>query len=497
MMPMCRVRRLALIAALLATAPAPVAIAQSPQPDPTARPAQGSKRPDTAARRMQAGNIVGHGGPVKTIKVDIATGVALTGSFDYTMMVWDVSEETPRRLHRLDQHDGAVNAVAFVPGTRRALAAGDDGKVAVWDLGTGTLVHRFEGHAGKIVGLAISADGRWAASAGWDRTARLWDLAALKPGPVLGPHQGPVNAVAFLRDNRRIATAAADGTIGLYDVADGSFVRPLHRHGWGVNVLERLAGEAEHLVFGAINGAAGIINAESGEVTELRSAERPILALSTLEKPGLIATGDGSGTIRVFRAGDGALIEEYQNPTGPVWALAFLAAGARLYYGGLDDFVTLWQIAPRAAFEPVDGDFPRRFQLGASGRTGDVLAEGELQFARKCSVCHTLKRDDANRAGPTLYQIFGRRIGSLPGYPYSEALKKLDIVWGEETIGKLFELGPDALTPGSKMPLQKMTDTRQREALIAFLKVASAEPSVDGSRGEAQNSTPKGDGDKK
>ena len=52
-------------------------------------------------------------------------------------------------------------------------------------------------------------------------------------------------------------------------------------------------------------------------------------------------------------------------------------------------------------------------------------------------------------------------------------------MWTPETLGKLFELGPDVFTPGSKMPLQKMSDTLQRDALIAFLKLATEEAPID------------------
>ena len=41
------------------------------------------------------------------------------------------------------------------------------------------------------------------------------------------------------------------------------------------------------------------------------------------------------------------------------------------------------------------------------------MSNGERQFARKCSVCHTLKADGKRRAGPTLYGVFGRRAGTL------------------------------------------------------------------------------------
>ena len=414
------------------------------------------------------GNLVGHGGPVKAIRVD-ASGDVLTGSFDYAMMLWVMENGAPKLSRRRDEHGGAVNAVAF-GGGKYAIAAGDDLKISLWNRGSGNH-HKLEGHKAKIAGLAVSPDGLTAASASWDRTARIWDLDKLQAGPVLEGHTGPVNAVAFSSDGRRVFTASADGAIRAFDAATGALERPIYKHEFGINVLERLPG-GDHLVFGSLNGDARIIDGTSGAVIrELPAHSRPVLALAVLEKPGLIATGGGDGVIRVLRAGDGALVEEYRNPSGPVWALAFKPDASALYWGGLDDFVSLWTFNPREPFEPVDSRFPRRFQ--ASGAPGSPFGRGELQFARKCSVCHTLTPDGANRAGPSLYRVFGRRIATLPGYPFSEPLRGLDIVWSAETIDRLFELGPDVFTPGSKMPLQQMANAEERAALIEYLKVAS------------------------
>ncbi|MEW5961940.1 MAG: c-type cytochrome [Pseudomonadota bacterium] len=472
--------------AVLLVAVCHLAVAQAQAGEPTRGPgtAAPGAQPSAAAetRKSHAGNLVGHGGPIKAIAVDPDSSRALTGSFDYAMMAWDLSGTEPRLLNRLAEHDGAVNAVAFLPGARRALAAGDDGRIALWDLETGKLLARLEGHTAKIIALAVSPDGRLAASASWDRTARLWDLEHLSAGPVIAGHQGPVNAVAFSADGQRLYTAGYDGAVNLYAVGDGSLVRLVHKHGWGVNVLARLPG-GERLVLGALNGSAKVIDGETGRVVaELPDCERPILSLAQVEKPGLVALGSGDGLVRVVRIGDWSVIEEHANPYGPVWALAFAPGATAMYYGGLDDFATRWQIAPREAFEQVDSTYPRRFQQSASG--DNPLAEGELQFARKCSVCHTLEPDGRNRAGPTLSGIFGRRIASVPGYPYSEALRGLDFVWTPEMVERLFELGPEVVTPGSKMPLQRMTEAGQRAALIAYLKAATA-AAVPGSPADA------------
>src|SRR5260221_5243715 len=95
------------------------------------------------------------------------------------------------------------------------------------------------------------------------------------------------------------------------------------------------------------------------------------------------------------------------------------------------------------------------------------------QVFRACIACHALKADEGNRAGPTLHGIFGRRIATLPGYGFSEALKHLDIVWTPETVSRLFEVGPAAYTPGTKMPEQRIGSEQDRAALVQFLERAT------------------------
>ena len=100
-----------------------------------------------------------------------------------------------------------------------------------------------------------------------------------------------------------------------------------------------------------------------------------------------------------------------------------------------------------------------------------LLAFPEIARETKtaCVACHTLGAELANRAGPSLEGIFGRRIATLPGYNFSDALKQLDIVWTPETVSRLFEIGPAAYTPGTKMPEQRIGSEQDRAALVQFL----------------------------
>jgi cytochrome c len=49
----------------------------------------------------------------------------------------------------------------------------------------------------------------------------------------------------------------------------------------------------------------------------------------------------------------------------------------------------------------------------------------------------------------------------------------MDIVWTPETVAKMFEVGPMAYTPGTKMPEQKIGSPQERQALVEFLAKAT------------------------
>ena len=52
-------------------------------------------------------------------------------------------------------------------------------------------------------------------------------------------------------------------------------------------------------------------------------------------------------------------------------------------------------------------------------------------------------------------------------------LQGSDIIWNDDTIDALFDLGPDHYIPGSKMPMQRITTAEDRKDLVGFLKHAT------------------------
>ena len=112
---------------------------------------------------------------------------------------------------------------------------------------------------------------------------------------------------------------------------------------------------------------------------------------------------------------------------------------------------------------------------GATAR-GDP-ANGERIYGR-CLACHALQYD---RTGPRHCGLFGRKAGSVPGFDYSEAMKRSGIVWNAATLDR-FLADPLGTVPGTTMGYAGIADARERADLIAYLGQAKCATAADRAR---------------
>jgi cytochrome c len=398
----------------------------------------------------RAQDLAGHGGPVRALAVLPDGGLASAG-FDHSVILWDPAAGRARHVTRW--HGGAVNALAALPGGGVA-SAGEDGRVAVWPPGGGAAepARVLEGHAAPVAALAAGPNGALA-SAGWDGTVRVW--AADGSARVLEGHTGPVNGLAW--GAAGLVSAGYDGTVRLWDAAGG---RVLAEFGFPQNAA--LALPDGTVASAGVDGAVRLV-APDGAVRELAAGSRPVVALAS-GGDGVLAAASIGGSVGLWSVAEARLLRSLDGPGLPVWSVAFAADGRTLWTGGQDRVVRRWDAATGVPLGPLaPGADASRAAAG-----GD--AHGARVF-RACAACHALTPEGgANMAGPHLHGLFGRRMGSLPGYRYSERLARGDIVWTRETVADLFARGPDVAVPGTTMPVQRVEEAEDLAALLRFLE---------------------------
>lgn len=105
----------------------------------------------------------------------------------------------------------------------------------------------------------------------------------------------------------------------------------------------------------------------------------------------------------------------------------------------------------------------------ASGQmeTGDAR-RGQDLFQKRCASCHSL---DAEKKGPRLRGIFGRRCASLRSFTYSDALKNANIVWDADALDKWLA-DTDRFIPDNDMNIS-VRNPQERSDIIAYLKQVS------------------------
>ena len=412
-----------------------------------------------------------HGGPVKGLAVSKNNKLMASASFDYSVVVWDLNPIKEKIT--LIGHDAAVNAVEFSPRNDFLVSGGDDNNILLWSLNDISNINeeiqpiRLGNHRGKIADLEFSSDGKFLLSASWDGTVGVWDLKKRQKINSLVGHKGPVYSVKYSKDNKFIYSSGYDGEIKLWKVNNGEYVRPLIKNGWGISKFE-VDEKRNFIAFGSTDGQIKINKFDQDEtILNIKEDRVPILSMYYLEKENMISFGNAKGRMIILDTRNWSLVRDFNAVNGPIWDNILFPNDSSLIVAGLDDFLTRWQIF----------DFPPKFleRPGPARRFNPVkeVSNGEKQFARKCSVCHTLVENGKKRAGPTLYKIFGRKAGTLEGYKYSKALIESDIIWNEESINRLFDEGPDKVTPGTKMPIQRMKKIQDRQDLVMFLKKAT------------------------
>ncbi|GII54047.1 hypothetical protein Pth03_24360 [Planotetraspora thailandica] len=220
--------------------------------------------------------------------------------------------------------------------------------------------------------VAYSRDGGMVAVGSEDGGVLVCDSVTGSPLRTLQGHRGRVYKVVY--GDAGLITGAADGTVRVWDPATGAQLRVLHGHPDGVWPV---ASSGDLIAAGGADGVMRVWS--SGEhPLELPGHTAPIYSAVFL--PGLLITGDASGTIRIWDLATGRVRRELTGHTGSVYRLALSPDGRLLAAGDGQGVLRVWDPRTGDLLREITGH-PGRIYTLAFHPEGRLLASGDTRGA--------------------------------------------------------------------------------------------------------------------
>jgi len=207
---------------------------------------------------------------------------------------------SPRRRWQIAAHAGPAYSVQVSPDGQRAVTAGEDGTLKLWNL-EGERQATLRGHVGGARWASFSPDSRQIASAGKDGTVRLWSAAGELQATLRG-HRDKVAQVSFSPDGMWLASAADDGIVSIWE-RDGRLRRQFQAHeGWALSVQP--SPDGRYLLSTGADGAIALWTTEGEQQATLRG-HSDIVTSAQFSPDGLtIASSSYDKTVRLWQLPD-------------------------------------------------------------------------------------------------------------------------------------------------------------------------------------------------
>lgn len=247
---------------------------------------------------------------------------------------------TGAELGRTFGHLDRVRAAVFLP-DGQLLTAGEDSRVARSEISSGDLINSFE-QTSPLTSLRLMPDGQFFVFGDVDGRVALANLATGSVVRTFEDHNGAVNALDVTPGGTQILSGSSDGRAILWSAATGEILRDFE-HGAVVNAVAINPADPTLVATGGEDGIIRLWNTEGGELlNELSGHEGAVNALVfTPNGLGLLSGGDDD-VVRLWNTLQGTQLATYEGHTGDVLAVGISPDGQRVVSGSADTSVRVW-----------------------------------------------------------------------------------------------------------------------------------------------------------
>jgi WD40 repeat protein len=133
-------------------------------------------------------------------------------------------EANATEIRTLKGHTGAVRAACLSQDGKLAVSGSKDKTLILWNVETGEAVRTFKGHKDAVHAVCFAPDGKFFISGSRDRTMMLWDVTKEEPVRTFERHKDAIHSISLSSDGNLLLSGSGDGHD--YAVGHGDGAKP-------------------------------------------------------------------------------------------------------------------------------------------------------------------------------------------------------------------------------------------------------------------------------
>lgn len=257
----------------------------------------------------------------------------------------------------LEGHENAIYSVAITPDGKLAVSGSYDGTLKVWDLLSGKCTATFKGHKWDVRSVAVTFDGKGIVSGSSDNTLKVWDLASGKCTATFKGQKGAVYCVAISPDDQRAVSGFSDGTLKVWDLASGRCLATMEGHTdpigyWALAVTS----DGKQAVSGSFDKTLKVWDMQSGTCrATLEGHTLEILGVAVTPDRKTILSGSRDHTLKVWDMKTGQCRATWEGHTSSITGLTVTSDGKRVISGSDDHTLKVWDLQTGDCLVTLEG----------------------------------------------------------------------------------------------------------------------------------------------
>jgi NACHT domain- and WD repeat-containing protein len=414
--------------------------------------------------------LTGHKDLIERIAVTPDSRYAISASYDSTLKIWDLSKRI--EVSTLEGHTDLVRSVVVTPDGSQIISGSDDTTIKMWGFESMSERHTLSGHDWHVISLALTPDGKKLVSGSGDTTVKVWDTETRQELATFLGHQDWINAVVVTPDGRHTVSASSDFTLKIWDIENLPQSSDSDNYGNGIRALTIMP-DQQWIITGSVDHLLKVWSLKTGEMLfSLSGHTADVKNIAVSQNHRLLVSGSEDNSIKVWDLEQKKVIHTLTNHTDTVTALLMTPDQQHFISASADHTIKIWDIHKGTLLRTLHGHTDSVLTLAItpdgkrvmSGASDNTLKIWDFKTGNEsCSLLHPEGSVKVLAVTPNgRFIVSGLQINE--DSPYTDAKQMLRI-WDAESMSEVrsivsHEIGITALaiTSNSKYMISTSID---------------------------------------